>query len=295
MLNFFRKSILLLSTAFLLCSLFSCASISAPQISYVIDSDQPYRDDSFINELKNENDTQSNKIAFIKDKKDTVLDYLIDKNIFSIQNLIKKTPLICYGDLSEVLSSSSEERLKPVVQKLIFHSIKKKYLWTGFTEYGDKKYDTRFYITVKGSGEKRQFIVKNIDSGTISMKLTRNFGYVPVETPCKIAVITDSQGSYAVYAVKNNNYRAFGKDSYSEAKVKRYMPKISTRNLLNLKDQKFQFVTADGSVLAESGSGQYKIFAQPEDARAESLVQAIALTETYINVMNQIDALKPLK
>ena len=127
------------------------------------------------------------------------------------------------------------------------------------------------------------------------MKLTRNFGYVPVETPCKIAVITDSQGSYAVYAVKNNNDRAFGKDSLSEAKVKRYMPKISTRNLLNLKDQKFQFVTADGLVLAESGSGQYKIFAQPEDARTESLVQAVALIETYINVMNQIDALKPLK
>ena len=295
MLSFFRKPFLILSSAFLLCTFISCATISEPQISYVIDSDNPYRDDSFHNEVKNEKDVPSNKISFIKDKKDTVLDYILDKNFFSIQNLIKKTPLICYGDLSEVIYSSTEERLKPVVQKLIFHSIKKKYLWTGFTEYGEKKYDTKFYITVKGSGEKRKFVVKNIDSGTISMKISRSFGYVPVDTPCKLAVITDSQGAYAVYAVKNNNYRAFGKDSLSEAKVKRYMPKISTRNLLNLKDQKFQFVTADGTVLAESGSGQYKIFARPEDARAESLIQAVALVETYINVMNQIDALKPLK
>lgn len=276
--------------AFLFClSFFSCASLPSPQISYVPDTDNPLRDDSFLCEKE----APTFKVEFVEEKRETVLDYLIEKNIVAVQNPFKKSQLICYGELSEVLNSKTDEKLKPVVQRINFRTMKKRYAWIGQTEYENKKYDTKFYVTVKGSGEKRKFRVQNIDSGSVSMRLHKDFGFVQVDTPCLFATVTDAAGKYSVYATQNNRYRAFGKDSSSEYLVKKYMPKISTRELYNLKGQKYQFVAESGGVLAESSGGEYKIFLLQEDERYLSLVQSVALVETYRSVMNRIDSLKP--
>ena len=277
-------------------TLFSCATLSDTlsnvQISYVLDDTNPLKDDSF----PVQGEAAERKVQFIEAKRETVADYLNEKKILPFSLKFGKEQLSCYGELYEVTSTSSvSEKVKPVVNKLFFNSIKKKYVWNGFTEYEETKYDTKFYVTVSGSGEKRRFKVKTIDSGSISMKVHNAFGYIPVDTPCKVASVSDHENNYNVYACVNKNYRAFGKDSVFLEKVKRNTPKISTRELFNLKGQRFQITDQNNTVLAESSMGKYKIYLSEEDPRHTSLMQTVALIETYRNVMNKIDSIKPLE
>ncbi len=289
--NIFFKVFYCICILLLCCVCFSCATFSPvrkAEISYVVDEKEPVRDDSFF--VKSESN-EAFTMEFDEEKRETFVDFLVGKNIIPPS---KNRRIVCYGTLSEVVVKNNKDRLSEVREKL-FPRMKKKYRWDGFVSYDGSEKNIRLNIKVRGKNAKRLIYVRDADCGLISVDVKTGFGSKEVDTPFKIASVHSNFDVYDIYAVKNKNYLAFGKDSLNENLVRKNMPKISVRELLNLKGQVFQIIDSNKNVVAECKADRYRIFIEPSDEKYASLVETAGFICTYLNVMNRVDSIKKVE